>query len=136
MAVMNTNTSFTSEVANVLYSTQPEPSRHGLEQRLLGETISQLKRSTSVQIFRTGPQIDMVFSMLSGVNFLQLARLIETRAPAAIENMPILRSHREHLRNSAETAKVLAGLPALIESLRMARSDMGINLKSAGAQDE
>ena len=132
---MNSSTSFTSEVANVLYSTPPDPSRHDLERRLLEETMSQLKRSTSVQIFRTGPQIDLVFSMLSGVNFLQLARLIELRAPAAIENMPILRSHREHLRNSAETAKVLAGLPALIESLRMARSDMGIASSFGGMND-
>ncbi len=128
-------TSFYSEIANVLYSTAPEPSRHAIEEKVLAVVTQALAGFTSVQIFRHGPRIDGAFGFLSGRNFLQLARLIEERAPAAVENMPILRSHRDHLRNSIETAQVLAGLPALISALKLARRDMGF-ATATGVSDE
>lgn len=117
--------SFSSEIANVLYSTAPSVERHSIELKVLAAVEGVVNGFTSVQVFRNGPRIDQAFSHLSGRNFLQLARLIEERSPAAVENMPILRSHREHLRRSVETANVLQGLPALISALTLVRDGLG-----------
>lgn len=125
---MSSPSSFHSEIANVLYSTAPDPGRHALEAKVLSKVQNAVSGFTSTQIFRMGPSIDGAFKFLSGTNFLVLARLIEERAPAAVENMPILRSHRDHLRISAETAHVLEGLPALIAALKKARHNANFSL--------
>jgi hypothetical protein len=129
---MTFKVSFFSETANVLYSTAPDPVRHELENKVLAKVGAYIESMTSTQIFRHAPRIDGAFKYLSGRNVLALARIIEQRAPAAMGNMPMLRLHRDHLRNSMETAQVLAGLPALISALKSARQEMGYNTGHSG----
>jgi hypothetical protein len=114
------NASFQSDLANVIFGAAPDPVREPDERAAVTQFAKLLESATSTQIFKQGPYIDaMLVPRLSGRNLLHVAKLIEARAPAAIENMPRLRKLREHLRKSAELAKILspAALNQMIQAL-------------------
>ncbi|MEJ8837705.1 hypothetical protein [Ramlibacter sp. AN1133] len=101
--------SFQSELANVLFGSAADPTRERQEVELVQRFVDEVASATSLQIFKIAPYVDaMLVPHLSGRNRLAVAKLIETRSPAAIENMPNLRRQREHLRRSAEFAKILS----------------------------
>jgi len=75
-----------------------------------------------MQFFRCGPWVDAhLLSLLSGRNFLHVARRIELRSPASIENMPLLKSRKNMLMKSAELEQIFApaSLDLMIEALQM-----------------
>lgn len=119
---MNPNPpSFLSDLANVLYDTPPRMEREAEEVSVVKRLEAIFKKATSQQIFRNAPFIDAhLLPLLSGRNWLAVAKLIELSAPAAIENMPRLHRHRDHLRRSHELAQVLSSrsLSKMIEALR------------------
>jgi len=83
---------------------------------------NRIQCATSAQIHRDGPWIDHnILRHLSGRNYLHLARLIEERAPAAIENMLRLREKKKELVKSAEIERIFApaSLSLMIEALEM-----------------
>lgn len=115
-------TSFSSGLAGVLFGSAPEPERAALEGSLVKRLTGLIETSTSSQIHRCGPWIDAhLLSHLSGRNLLHVARRIEHRAPAAIENMPLLRGKKSLLVKSAELAQIFApaALDLMIEALQM-----------------
>jgi hypothetical protein len=101
--------SFLSDLAAVLYDTPAEIERESQEVAIVKRLESMLETATSSQIFRHGPFIDAhLLPHLSGRNLLAVARLMELRAPAAIENMPRLREKRERLKRGWDLAQVLS----------------------------
>lgn len=115
-------TSFQSHLATVLFGTAPEPEHARLEALLLQRLENLLERATSKQILMHGPSIDSSFvKRLSGHNLLHVARIIESRAPAAIENMVFLQEKKRDLQKGSEMAKIFApaALDLMIEALQM-----------------
>jgi hypothetical protein len=118
--------SFASPLANIIFGSAPDPTREEMEFSAVERFRSVLGKATSTEIFRLAPYIDAVFvPMLSGRNLLAVMKLIELRAPAAIENMPTVRKHREHLRRSVEMAQMLspAALERMIAAIRAEAGD-------------
>lgn len=114
-----TTVSFQSELANILFGSAADPTRERLEVSAVERFAGWISEATSRQVFKEGPFIDAnLVRVLSGRNRLAVAKLIEARAPAAIENMPRLRKDREHLRKSAELAQILS--PAALVQLMAA----------------
>lgn len=116
------NTSFQSDLANVIFGSAPDPEREVAELQAVKRLNEALAAATSMQIFRLGPYVDAVLlPRLSGRNLLAVAKLFEVRAPASISNMPNLRKMRDHLRRSAELASILspASLTQMIEALSL-----------------
>lgn len=112
--------SFQSDLANILFGSAADPTRERSEVEYVERFSGLLTQATSSQIFKIGPYVDaMLIPRLSGRNRLAVAKLIEARAPAAIENMPNLRRDREHLRKSAELGQILspASLAQMIAAL-------------------
>lgn len=112
--------SFSSDLANVMLGTPPEPQRAAFESMVVGRVAALLMHATSRQIYRIAPWIDeRVLSLLSGRNLLHLAKIIEMRAPAAIENMPLLRAHQGRLRHGSEVSQIFSSrsLDLMIEVL-------------------
>lgn len=117
--------SFASPLANIIFGSAPDPTREELESGAVERFSALVEKATSTEIFRIAPFIDAVLvPMLSGRNLLAIMKLIEKRAPAAIENMPTVRKHREHLRRSVELAQMLAP-PALERMIRAIRAEIG-----------
>lgn len=115
-------TRFASPLAGVMFGTAPDPERAALEAKLLNRLCALLNTATSAQIHRHGPSLDLnCLRPLSGRNFLHVARLIEARSPAAIENMPLLRSRRQDLIKGAEIEQIFApvALDLMSEALQM-----------------
>ncbi len=113
---------FSSPLAGVIFGSAPPPELAALEQRLVEGVERLLANSTSMQIHRNAPSIDHdILRHLSGRNFLHVARLIEHRAPAAVENAPRLSQEKKGLVRSAEVERIFApaSLDLLIEALRM-----------------
>lgn len=112
--------SFQSGLANILFGSAADPTRERTEVESVERFRALVEQATSSQIFKVAPYVDAVLiPRLSGRNRLAVAKLIEVRAPAAIENMPHLRRQREHLRKSAELAQTLspAALAQMIAAL-------------------
>ena len=113
---------FSSGLAGVIYGAAPVPELAHLEAMLVQGVVNLIDRSTSSQIHRHGPWIDHnLLKRLSERNFLHVARRLERRAPAAIENMPTLRERKMELMRSAEMEQIFApaSLDLLIETLQM-----------------
>lgn len=120
MSLANT-VSFQSDLANVIFGTAADPTREVAEAEAVERFRAEIENATSTQLMKAGPYIDAVLiPRLSGRNRLAVAKLIEARAPAAIQNMPNLKRQREHLRMSAEIAQIVApaALRQMIEALR------------------
>jgi hypothetical protein len=101
--------SFQSDLANTLFDTPADPAREQFEVALVEEFLATVTVMTSRQIFQHAPEIDRtLLSRLSGRNFLAVAKVIEMRAPSAIETMRRLRKAREHAQQAAELAKILS----------------------------
>jgi hypothetical protein len=100
--------SFLSDLAQVLFDTPADQSREALEQKVVERTLQLLNRATPRQIVRVAAFIDYhLLPSLSGRNFLAVAKLLEVRAPAALEVMPKMRQKREVLKRAERLAGVL-----------------------------
>ncbi|HWS25828.1 MAG TPA: hypothetical protein VN259_04560 [Xanthomonadales bacterium] len=115
------STNFSSPLAAVMFGSAPPAELAALEHQFVEGVEQLLANSTSMQIHRLAPSIDHdILRHLSGRNFLHVARLIERRAPAAIENAPRLHRERKELIKGAELERIFApaSLNLLIEALR------------------
>jgi hypothetical protein len=102
------NVAFRSPLANVIFGSAADPTRERFEAGCVERFTAALGQASSNAIFKQAPFLDAGLVLLSGRNKLAVAKLIEARAPAAIENMPELRKDREHLRKAAELEQILS----------------------------
>jgi hypothetical protein len=118
---MGPEASFHSDLANMLYNTPADPAREAFEVDMVERIVKLLDAKTSNEIFRHGAKIDAYFlPMLSGRNYLQVAKYIEARAPAAIAGMPRLRMALARAQQAAELSQILSpvSLTQVIKALR------------------
>jgi len=112
--------SFQSDLANMLFDTAANPDRDAFESSLVERFRQAASVMSSADLRRHAGRIDeRLFPHLSGRNFLAVAKLIELRAPSAVENMPRLKEYRRHASRAAELAQILspAALDRVIEAL-------------------
>lgn len=103
------NTSFQSDLANVMFDTAPDPEREPHELAAVNRIFSLFETATSQQIFKHAPMVDRdLIPCLSGRNLLAVAKLIEARSPAAIDNMPHLSKRQKELLVVSELAQIFA----------------------------
>jgi len=115
--------SFQSDLANMLFDTPADPMRERFETDLVERFRALSEKMSNRQLFRHAPKIDgWLLPRLSGRNFLTVAKLVELRAPSAIENMPRLRAARAHAQRAAELSQILSpvALERVLEALRTA----------------
>lgn len=117
--------SFQSDLANMLFDTPADPTRAQYEAELVERFQSVVSVASSRDIFRKAQMIDAyLLPKLSGRGMLVVAKLIELRAPAAIEVMPRLRSFRSHAVRAHELSQILspAALSRVIDALKSAEA--------------
>lgn len=117
--------SFRSELANTLFDTPPNPDRDAYEVALVDRFRAAVEGASSKEIFRSAHRIDSyLLPKLSGRNLLAVAKIIEMKAPAALDTMPRLRAHRAHAARAAELAQILSpnALERVISALRQGES--------------
>lgn len=115
--------SFQSDLANMLFDTPADPTRAQYEAQLVERFREAVSMASSRDLFRRAQMIDAyLLPKLSGHGVLAVAKLMELRAPAAIEVMPRLRAIRSHAARAHELSQILspAALMRVIEALKTA----------------
>jgi len=117
------NFSFNSDLANMLFGTPPDPSREVFETELVERFEVAVRSMTPRELNRHATKVDAwLLPRLSGKNLLYVAKIMESRAPAALELMPRLRARKSHAMRAAELAQILSpvALERVISALRAA----------------
>lgn len=103
------SSSFSDPLAAVLFDTLPNPIRDGPEVEIVQRFEGWMRGADRRSIWRLALLVDeQMVPLLSGKNLLHVARLLEERAPTAIESMTHLNRYKSHLKRSAQLAEILS----------------------------
>lgn len=116
---------FSGLLASVLFDTPADPDRDAAEVKVVQRMEQWLNKASKREIWTMALYFDeTIIPVLSGKNFLHMARLIEDRTPPVILQMRNLRLQKEHLERSSDLAEILsaAQLERLINAMNHASS--------------
>lgn len=118
------STSFSAELASILFDTPANPDRESQEIQVVAKFEAWIRRAERKRIWAMALYIDeTVVPLLSGKNLLHVAKLLEDRAPTVIDSMTNLKKHKDHLQRSAELAEILSprSLDKLIAAMKASK---------------